>query len=110
MGYYYNILITNIIYGNLNTFYQIIREKELILYTENYRAVGTQAAVLAGFTTTCLIETDIRNNKGHPYATSLLHIAAITSICANIACVSLSTMAGVWGSAKALRGADIDSM
>ena len=35
-----------------------LREKELNLYVENFSAMATQAAVLAGFTTTCLIEID----------------------------------------------------
>ena len=33
--------------------------QELNLYTDNFSAMATQAAVLAGFTTTCLIEIDI---------------------------------------------------
>jgi len=67
--------------------------------------MATQAAVLAGFTTTCLIEISIPPDA-HPLAKSCLHISAIFSICSNIACVSLSTITNIWGSGKALRGKD----
>jgi len=96
-----------------------LREKELNLYVENFSAMATQAAVFAGFTTTCLIEIHLP----HPTATGqnadlysyiagmdvprhLLHISAIVSICSNIICVSLSTITSIYGSGKALRGRD----
>eukprot|EP01039_Chlorochromonas_danica_P001677 gene1677-1831_t len=82
-----------------------LREKELNLYTENFSAMATQAAVLAGFTTTCLIELNIPENS-HPVPKAFLHMSAIFSICSNIACVSLSTITTIWGSGKALRGKD----
>jgi uncharacterized PurR-regulated membrane protein YhhQ (DUF165 family) len=73
-----------------------LREKELKLYTENFSAMATQAAVLAGFTTTCMIEISL------PVDTNLLfvhflHLSAIVSICANITCVSFSTIVSIWG-------------
>jgi hypothetical protein len=67
--------------------------------------MATQAAVLAGFTTTCLIELNIPADT-HPLAKGLLHVSAIFSICSNITCVSLSTITNIWGSGKALRGKD----
>lgn len=67
--------------------------------------MATQAAVLAGFTTTCLIEISIPDNA-NLIAKHFLHISAIVSICANITCVSLSTITNIWGSGKALRGKD----
>mmetsp|Transcript_17367 Transcript_17367/g.17453 ORF Transcript_17367/g.17453 Transcript_17367/m.17453 type:complete len:213 (+) Transcript_17367:230-868(+) len=82
-----------------------LREKELNLFTNNFSALGTQAAVLAGFTTTCFIEISLPETV-HVLAKSLIHIFAVISICANITCVSLSTIVSVWGSAKALRGKD----
>lgn len=82
-----------------------LREKELNLYSDNFSAMATQAAVLAGFTTTCLIEIVIPKDT-HKFAKSFFHISAIVSICANIACVSLSTITTIWGSGKALRGKD----
>ncbi len=79
--------------------------QELNLYTENFSAMATQAAVLAGFTTTCLIEIHIPDNTS-VYAKAILHFSAIISICANISCVSLSTITTIWGSGMALRGKD----
>jgi len=67
--------------------------------------MATQAAVLAGFTTTCLIEIHIPD-KTPRFAVCFLHFAAVVSICANITCVSLSTITSIWGSGKALRGKD----
>jgi len=67
--------------------------------------MATQAAVLAGFTTTCLIEIHIPDDTS-AFAKSVLHLAAIFSICSNITCVSLSTITSIWGSGKALRGKD----
>jgi hypothetical protein len=67
--------------------------------------MATQAAVLAGFTTTCLIEIHIPDNAS-VYAKAILHFSAIISICANISCVSLSTITTIWGSGMALRGKD----
>ena len=82
-----------------------LREKELNLFTDNFSALGTQAAVLAGFTTTCFIEISIPETT-HVLAKSVLHLCAVVSICSNITCVSLSTIVSVWGSGTALRGKD----
>ena len=79
--------------------------QELNLYTENFSAMATQAAVLAGFTTTCLIEMTIPP-KTEKYLLYFMHFAAVVSISANIACVSLATITSIWGSGKALRGKD----
>lgn len=67
--------------------------------------MATQAAVLAGFTTTCIIEITIPDDA-NIYMKALLHICGIVSICSNITCVSLSTITTIWGSGKALRGTD----
>ena len=75
------------------------------MFTENFNSMATQAAVLAGFTTTCLIEITIPASCHHVIIT-WLHLAATISICANISCVSLATMVSIWGSGKALRGRD----
>lgn len=82
-----------------------LREKELNLFTDNFSALGTQAAVLAGFTTTCFIEISIPETT-HIIAKSFIHLFTIISICSNITCVSMSTIVSVWGSTKALRGKD----
>ena len=60
---------------------------------------------MAGFTTTCLIEISIPPTV-NLFAKYFLHVAAIISICANLTCVSLSTITSIWGSGKALRGLD----
>ena len=67
--------------------------------------MATQAAVLAGFTTTCLIEITIPDNTSI-VAKHILYMTAVCSICANITCVSLCTITTIWGSGKALRGVD----
>jgi hypothetical protein len=82
-----------------------LREKELNLYCENFSSVGTQAAVMAGFTTTCFIEVSIPDTT-HFIVKGVLHLFAVLSICFNLTCVSLSTITSVWGSTMALRGKD----
>lgn len=82
-----------------------LREKELNLYAANFSAMATQAAVLAGFTTTCLIEIEIPQDISN-YFKNFFHISAVISICSNIACVSLATISSISGTAKALRGKD----
>ena len=82
-----------------------LREKELNLFVENFSSIGTQAAVLAGFIITCFVVIAIPDTA-HVLAKGLLHFFAIFSICANIICVSMSTIVTVWGSGMALRGAE----
>lgn len=67
--------------------------------------MATQAAVLAGFTTTCIIEITIPEGTDK-FVKGMLHLFGIISICSNITCVSLSTITTIWGSGKALRGTD----
>ena len=94
-----------------------LREKELNLYVENFSAMATQAAVFAGFTTTCLIEVHLPKSSIDSSAPMIsliqndmprffLHTSAIISISANIICVSLATITSIYGSGKALRGKD----
>lgn len=82
-----------------------LREKELNLYSNNYEAMATTAAVFSGFTTTCLIELEIPIDTSI-YAIYFLHLSAIISICSSVTCVSLATITSIWGSGKALRGKD----
>ena len=72
-----------------------LKEKELNLYMENFGAMATQAAVLAGFTTTCLIEIHIPNGTSM-LAQNFLYGSATISICSNITCVSHSTITTIW--------------
>lgn len=43
-----------------------LREKELNLFNSNFGAVGTQAAIMAGFTLTSFVEIDLPPNKQWP--------------------------------------------
>ena len=81
-----------------------LREKELKLFNSNFSAVGTQAAIMAGFTLTSFVEIDLPPNKA--IAKAMLHFFITASICVNFLCVAMVTFVTVWGSGKALRGAD----
>mmetsp|Transcript_42689 Transcript_42689/g.138473 ORF Transcript_42689/g.138473 Transcript_42689/m.138473 type:complete len:106 (+) Transcript_42689:80-397(+) len=80
-----------------------LREKELNLFNDNFNAVGTQSAVLAGFAMTSFAEIDLPHNAY--FATkACLHLFVTISICANLMCTASTTFVSVWGSGKALRG------
>lgn len=82
-----------------------LREKELNLFNDNFNAVGTQSAVLAGFAMTSFAEIDLPHNAY--FATkACLHLFVTISICANLMCTASTTFVSVWGSGKALRGKD----
>ena len=81
-----------------------LREKELKLFNTNFSAVGTQAAIMAGFTLTSFVEIDLPPNK--PTAKTMLHTFVTLSICSNFVCVAMVTFVSVWGTGKALRGRD----
>ena len=113
-----------------------LREKELNLFNDNFNAVGTQSAVLAGFAMTSFAEIDLPHNafyaqKALPRPASpcpalstraataaatrhrqlssdqaCLHLFVTISICANLMCTASTTFVSVWGSGKALRGRD----
>ena len=81
-----------------------LREKELKLFNTNFSAVGTQSAIMAGFTLTSFVEVDLP--PGREFSKSLLHFFITSSICVNFVCVAMVTFVTVWGSGKALRGLD----
>ena len=81
-----------------------LREKELKLFNSNFSAVGTQAAIMAGFTLTSFVEIDLPPEKHIPKA--MLHGFVTLSICVNFICVAMVTFVTVWGGGKALRGQD----
>ena len=81
-----------------------LREKELKLFNGNFSAVGTQAAIMAGFTLTSFVEIDLPPEKR--MAKSLLHFFVTMSICVNFLTVAMVTFVTVWGGGKALRGQD----
>lgn len=82
-----------------------LREKELNLFNENFNAVGTQSAVLAGFAMTSFAEIDLPHNAFYAQK-ACLHLFVTISICANLLCTASTTFVSVWGSGKALRGKD----
>ena len=81
-----------------------LREKELKLFNANFSAVGTQAAIMAGFTLTSFVEIDLPPEK--PVAKAMLHCFVTMSICINFVTVAMVTFVTVWGGGKALRGQD----
>jgi len=81
-----------------------LREKELKLFNTNFSAVGTQAAIMAGFTFTSFVEIDLPPEKH--IAKLMLHFCVALSICVNFLCVAMVTFVTVFGSGKALRGQD----
>uniref|UniRef100_A0A7S0P118 H(+)-exporting diphosphatase n=1 Tax=Calcidiscus leptoporus TaxID=127549 RepID=A0A7S0P118_9EUKA len=82
-----------------------LREKELNLFNDNFNAVGTQSAVLAGFAMTSFAEIDLPHNAFYAQK-ACLHLFVTVSICANLLCTASTTFVSVWGSGKALRGKD----
>lgn len=81
-----------------------LRERELKLFNSNFSAVGTQSAIMAGFTLTSFVEIDLPPER--VFAKSVLHFFITTSICVNFLCVAMVMFVTVWGSGKALRGQD----
>lgn len=100
-------------------------EKELKLHYENFNAIGTQAAVLAGFAMTALAEVTVPPACEQLMETSPLHLVTLDSpkcvgialkgvfytlvlVCmaAQIHCVCVTTFITVWGGGLALRGPD----
>ena len=84
-----------------------LKEKEFNLHHGNFNAVGTQAAVLAGFTVTAFIEFDCPpdTNRATKFA---YYVSSIVSLAANILCVANTTFLSVWGTGLAMRGPRLD--
>jgi hypothetical protein len=98
-----------------------LREKELKLHYENFNAVGTQAAVLAGFAMTALAEVTVppschtlpensplrEYTNDSPQCTSIwlkgaFYILVLVCMAAQIHCVCNTTFITVWGAARPL--------
>jgi hypothetical protein len=56
-----------------------LRDKELKLFNTNFSAVGTQAAIMAGFTLTSFVEIDLPPEKQGAKARVLPHRARRTT-------------------------------
>jgi len=82
-----------------------LKEKEFSLHHDNFNAVGTQAAVLAGFTVTAFIEFDCPDGASRTLK-FMYYISSIISLSANILCVANTTFLSVWGTGLAMRGPD----
>lgn len=82
-----------------------LKEKEFTLHHDNFQAVGTQAAVLAGFAVTALIEFQMPAgvNRALQFA---YYLCVVGSLGANLTCVSSTTALSVCGTGLALRGPD----
>lgn len=93
-----------------------LREKELSLHYENFNAVGTQAAVLAGFAMTALAEVQVppschtlpensplrEYTDDSPQCTSIwlkgaFYMLVLLCMAAQIHCVCNTTFITVWG-------------
>uniref|UniRef100_A0A7S3THF5 Uncharacterized protein n=1 Tax=Emiliania huxleyi TaxID=2903 RepID=A0A7S3THF5_EMIHU len=91
-----------------------LRERELKLFNSNFSAVGSQSAIMAGFTLTSFVEIDLPPERA--FAKGVLHFFITASVCVNFICVAMVMFVTVWGSGKALRGLDgsmdyaVDSM
>mmetsp|Transcript_2012 Transcript_2012/g.3711 ORF Transcript_2012/g.3711 Transcript_2012/m.3711 type:complete len:412 (+) Transcript_2012:204-1439(+) len=80
-----------------------IREKELNYITNKYNAMGTQAALVGGFTVTTL--TSLTIGEGIPYLVRWLFFAfSSISLSCSISCILNATFVTVWGPGLALRG------
>eukprot|EP01043_Picozoa_sp_COSAG02_P011629 COSAG02_NODE_431_length_22447_cov_7.487202_15_plen_149_part_00 len=98
-----------------------LREKELKLHYENFNAVGTQAAVLAGFAMTALAEVTVppschtlpensplrEYTNDSPQCTSIwlkgsFYTLVLICMAAQIHCVCNTTFITVWGTARPL--------
>lgn len=79
-----------------------IREKELNYFVNNCTSIGTQVALLAGFTITTLVE--LSNKVPDGWLTVLFNISASIALISGLQCVLSTTFVRVWGPGLALRG------
>eukprot|EP00040_Diaphanoeca_grandis_P014839 m.75388 g.75388 ORF g.75388 m.75388 type:complete len:210 (+) comp24781_c2_seq1:168-797(+) len=82
-----------------------LKEKEFGLHNANFGTVGTQAAVIAGFTMTALVEMTCPPDTWRPLK-FVYYCCVMTSLAANIYCVGQTTTLSVCGTSLSLRGPD----
>eukprot|EP00656_Telonema_subtile_P011998 TRINITY_DN16015_c0_g1_i1.p1 TRINITY_DN16015_c0_g1~~TRINITY_DN16015_c0_g1_i1.p1 ORF type:complete len:191 (-),score=45.16 TRINITY_DN16015_c0_g1_i1:214-786(-) len=82
-----------------------LREKELNFFNDNFAAVGTQAALIAGFSMTALAELTVPETTSRFFKASFYLCTVITLAC-ELHCVCTTTFICVWGPGLALRGPD----
>ena len=81
-----------------------IRERELNLYSDNFRNIGTQAALLAGFAYSgCTIATDLKDND---YERALYIFVTTGAMSLNVSALFASVTCCMFGPGLALRGPD----
>ena len=90
---------------NLKVSLLAIREKELNFYSQNCLAVGTQAALLAGFAYSGLTQVAIPPEA--PFMLKLLYLlVTTTAMCFELVAVMNTTLLSMMGPGLALRGPD----
>ena len=82
-----------------------LKWKEFGLHHLNLTTVGTQAAVMAGFSITALIEFAPSPDANRALL-FLFWTSNMVSLACNILCVATTTMLSVYGSSLSTRGAD----
>ena len=82
-----------------------IREKELNYYTQNCQAVGTQAALLAGFAYSGLTQVAIPHDRAYALRIAYL-LVTTTAMCFELIAVLNTTLLSMMGPGLALRGPD----
>lgn len=82
-----------------------LKEKEFILHHGNLTTVGTQAAVIAGFTVTALIEFKPPSPTNR-ILKFLYYNTVILSLTANVLCIAKTTCLSVMSTSLAMRGPD----
>ncbi|EOD15387.1 hypothetical protein EMIHUDRAFT_436817 [Emiliania huxleyi CCMP1516] len=90
---------------NLKVNLLAIREKELNYYTQNCQAVGTQAALLAGFAYSGLTQVAIPHDRAYALRIAYL-LVTTTAMCFELIAVLNTTLLSMMGPGLALRGPD----
>mmetsp|Transcript_19288 Transcript_19288/g.57293 ORF Transcript_19288/g.57293 Transcript_19288/m.57293 type:complete len:193 (+) Transcript_19288:62-640(+) len=82
-----------------------IKEKEFGVHHENLTTVGTQSAVIAGFSVAGLIKFHTHTEVSRALQ-FFYYVFVMCSLAASILCVANATMLSVCGTSLAMRGAD----
>eukprot|EP00931_Biecheleriopsis_adriatica_P089134 TRINITY_DN63310_c0_g1_i1.p1 TRINITY_DN63310_c0_g1~~TRINITY_DN63310_c0_g1_i1.p1 ORF type:complete len:227 (+),score=40.46 TRINITY_DN63310_c0_g1_i1:73-753(+) len=82
-----------------------LKGKELALHKGNFDAVGTQAAVLAGFAVVMVVEFHMPDEV-HFALQGIFYVFSVITLVSNLRCVAMTTCITVMGTGLALRGPD----
>ena len=83
-----------------------IRERELDLYTQNCRSIGTSAALLAGFAYAGLSTTSDFSEDTSEFSKGLYLTVTTSAMSLNVASMAAATWCSMLGPGLALRGPD----